>query len=342
MEPGLRRYSLLRSRATPTRCKPGANQARFVRASALGDNPTLCAPKCELLKAMPDNSSPSLSLRSSRERLQQSSDAIGFWWHSIDLGQGVVTPGKKTAALLGRELDALCLPSLTGKTVLDIGAWDGFYSFAAERRGAQRVVALDHYVWSIDRPLANAYHARYANAPVAPPPIEQTSCWQPGEKPGKRGFDTAHAALGSRVESVYGDFMTVDPAQIGMFDVVLFLGVLYHMENPLASLRRLAGFTKGVAIIETHAIAVPAFEHRALCEFYPRGELDGDVSNWWGPNLKALEEMCLAAGFSRVEIKQGPPRRSRIYHALRRLHLFLSGPRARRPRHYRAIVHAWK
>ncbi len=319
-----------------------AGSAQFVRASTLDDNPPHCAPKRELLKAMPDNSAPSLTPRLSREQLRQSCDAIDFWWHSIDLGQGVVTPGKKTAALLGRELDALQLPALTGETVLDIGAWDGFYSFAAERLGAQRVVALDHYVWSLDRPQVDAYHAQYANARVTPPPIEQTSCWQPDKKPGKRGFDTAHAALDSQVESVFGDFMTIDPAQIGTFDVVLFLGVLYHMENPLASLRRLAGFTKGVAIIETHAIAVPAFEHRALCEFYPHGELDGDVSNWWGPNLKALEEMCLAAGFSRVEIKQGPPHRSWIYHALRRLHLFLSGPRARRPRHYRAIVHAWK
>ena len=313
-----------------------------MRSTTLDDNPPLRTRTCELLKTMPDPSA-SLSARQlDREQLQQACGAIDFWWHSIDLGQGVVTPGKKTAAWLDRELDALSLPPLAGKTVLDIGAWDGFYSFAAERLGARRVVALDHYVWSIDRSQADAYHARYARAPVMAPPIEQTPCWQPDKKPGKRGFDTARAALGSRVESVYGDFMTLDPAQIGMFDVVLFLGVLYHMENPMASLRRLAEFTKGVAIIETHAIAVPAYEHRALCEFYPHGELDGDVSNWWGPNLKALEAMCLAAGFSRVEIKQGPPHRSRIHHALRRLHLFLSGPRARRPRHYRAIVHAWK
>ena len=291
---------------------------------------------------MLDNSSASSSKRPDREQLQQSSDAIDYWWHSIDLGQGVVTPGKKTAELLRRELGALQLPELTGKTVLDIGAWDGYYSFAAERMGASRVVALDHYVWSLDRPQAEAYHALYANARVTPPPIEQTACWQPDKKPGKRGFDTARAALGSRVESVFADFMAVDPSQIGAFDVVLFLGVLYHMENPLASLRRLDEFTKGVAIIETHAIAVPAYEHRALCEFYAHGELDGDVSNWWGPNLKALEEMCLAAGFSRVEVRQGPPHRSRIYHRLRRLRLFLSGSGARRPRYYRAIVHAWK
>lgn len=267
---------------------------------------------------------------------------VDFWWHSIDLGAGVTTPGRKSAAWLAQELASLQLPDLRGKSVLDIGAWDGYYSFATERMGARRVLALDHYVWSLDRERAKAYHARYANADEAAPPIEQTDAWQPQTLPGKRGFDTARAALDSRVEEYVGDFMTADAAALGRFDVVLFLGVLYHMENPLAALRQLAALTGEVAIIETHAVAVPAYEHRALCEFYPAGELDGDVSNWWGPNLAALRALCLAAGFRRVEIKQGPPRKSALHESLRRLQLFASGKRQRRTRHYRAIVHAWK
>lgn len=276
------------------------------------------------------------------DELQRYCAAPGWWWHSIDLGQGVVTPGRKSAAWLAHELQALQLPDLRGKSVLDIGAWDGYYSFAAERLGARRVAALDHYVWSLDREQAAAYHARYADAHESAPPIEQTPCWQPDTLPGKRGFDAAHAALGSAVETVVGDFMTLPPEHIGQFDVVLFLGVLYHMENPLASLRRLAQLTHEVAIIETHAVVVPAYEQRALCEFYAHGELDGDVSNWWGPNLSALREMCLAAGFTRVEIKQGPPRKSALREAMRRLRLVLPGTRTRRTRHYRAIVHAYK
>ena len=233
------------------------------------------------------------------------------------------------------------MPDLRGKSVLDIGAWDGYYSFAAERLGARRVLALDHYVWSLDRARAEAWHARYAGAGEAAPPIESTDAWQPQTLPGKRGFDTARATLGSRVEDRVGDFMAVDAAELGRFDVVLFLGVLYHMENPLAALRKLRTLTGGMAVIETHAVALPAYEHRALCEFYPNGELDGDVSNWWGPNLAALRALCLAAGFRRVEVKQGPPSKSALQEALRRLHLFASGARQRRPRHYRAIVHAY-
>src|SRR5215217_1631087 len=68
--------------------------------------------------------------------LHRQAQALPFWWHSIDLGLGVVTPGGKSPEFLAGELESLHLPSLHGKSVLDIGAWDGFYSFAAEQRGA--------------------------------------------------------------------------------------------------------------------------------------------------------------------------------------------------------------
>src|SRR5215471_8503954 len=67
------------------------------------------------------------------------------WFHTIDLGHGVVTPGEDDSPA---KLRRLKLPQdLSGKTFLDIGAWDGFFSFEAERRGAARVMALDSYVW---------------------------------------------------------------------------------------------------------------------------------------------------------------------------------------------------
>ena len=67
------------------------------------------------------------------------------WYHSIDLGGGIVTRGIDDTPLRLARLD---LPrSFAGLTVLDIGAWDGFFSFEAERRGASRVVAADYYSW---------------------------------------------------------------------------------------------------------------------------------------------------------------------------------------------------
>ena len=71
------------------------------------------------------------------------------WHHSIDLGGGVVTSGNKSAALCNDEA-ALIFDrvDLNGRSVLDIGAWNGFFSFAAKRRGASRVLATDSYCWS--------------------------------------------------------------------------------------------------------------------------------------------------------------------------------------------------
>ena len=67
------------------------------------------------------------------------------WYHSIPLGNDIVTPGVDNSSL---RLAKLHLPEdLSGKSVLDVGAWDGFFSFEAERRGAERVLATDSFCW---------------------------------------------------------------------------------------------------------------------------------------------------------------------------------------------------
>src|SRR5436190_23950432 len=86
------------------------------------------------------------------------------WYHSIDLGNGIVTPGMSGAPLVDRS----AMPDLRGKSVLDIGAWDGYYSFLAERAGASRVVALDHYAWGVDIPARDEYWRRCAEDGVIP------------------------------------------------------------------------------------------------------------------------------------------------------------------------------
>jgi tRNA (mo5U34)-methyltransferase len=240
-------------------------------------------------------------------------ERVAFWWHAIDLGGGVLTPGIKGGGgdFMQRELEALKLPDLHGRSVLDIGAWDGFYSFAAERLGAGRVVALDHFAW------------------------EQPSLG------GGSGFDIAHRILDSSVEKLHRDFMTCDVDALGRFDVVLFLGVLYHLEEPLTALRRLYALTGDVAVIETAAVDVPDRPDSPLLEFYPADELGGDATNWYAPNLPALHGMCRAAGFSRVETIAGPPPRpSRVRPPLTRR-------RGERPAgeplvRYRATVHAYR
>ena len=255
-------------------------------------------------------------------------DSVGFWWHTIDVGDGVVTPGIKTGAQLAAEFAALNLPTLNGLTVLDIGAWDGFFSFEADRQGASRVVALDWYVWALRLPEVEEYKARCADQGIAQKPLTEIPELWSEELPGKRGFDIAHQLLDSRIDVVAEDFMTVDPESLGRFDITLFLGVLYHQRHPLLALERVREFTRSVAVIESHAAVYPGLEHLAMCEFFELNELANDPTNWWAPNLTALIKLCRAAGFGEVDVVVGPTRE------------LLDLPPGAAPAPYRAIVHA--
>ena len=143
--------------------------------------------------------------------------------------------------------------------------------------------------------------------------------------PGRRGFDVAREALDSKVEAIAVDFMTADLAAIGVWDLVLYLGVLYHIEDPMAALRRVGAVTGRRAVIETEAVVVPGYEHEALWRFFPGAELNGDVSNWWAPNMAALVGALGPAGFSRTEVALGPSAE------------LLEQPGG--PHHFRAVVH---
>ncbi len=265
--------------------------------------------------------------------LLESVRSVQFWFHSINLGDGVVTPGHKSAARLQQELVCLNLPSLQGKSFLDSGARDGFFSFAAERLGAQ-VTAREHYSWA----LAQGELAKSKSLPVGTQ-MEQTPFWRPDSLPGKTGFDLVHRLLNSRVEARVADFLQVDLASLGQFDVVLYSGVMYHMQNPLAALQRVASVTRQVAVIETEALEIPGYGSKPLFEFLDANKLNNDASCWWVPNLAGLKCLCIRAGFSRVEVMIGPP----PYLWLRSLRARIrSGSQADWAYRYRAGVHAYK
>jgi tRNA (mo5U34)-methyltransferase len=225
------------------------------------------------------------------------------WHHAIDLGGGVVTPG------LAHRFTALedSLPDMAGKTVLDIGAWDGLYSFMAEQRGAARVVALDHYAWGVDLAARNWYWKECHEQGVMPDHgRDETDFWRP-ELPGRRPFDLAREVLQSRVEPLVADFMACDLDALGQFDVVIYCGVLYHMPEPFTALRRLRRVTAGVAVVETEGIVVPGHESDPLLRFFPGDELGGDYGNWFATSEAALHGLLRAAGFTELTTVVGPP-----------------------------------
>ena len=245
-----------------------------------------------------------------RLELQSRVDALR-WYHTIELGHGVVTNGVDDSA---ERLSRLDFPTdLSGRSVLDIGAWDGFFSFEAERRHAARVVATDHYAW-------------------------HGVGWGTGN--GKAGFELAREALGSRVQDVDADVLDLSAEKIGTFDVVLFLGVLYHVPNPLLALERVASVTGDLLILETVVDMVGV--RRPAAAFYPGRELNNDPTNWWGPNHAAVEGMLRSVGFDRV--RSVAPIRSAGFRAARALSHAVRGKNdlVSAFRQDRAVFHAYK
>jgi tRNA (mo5U34)-methyltransferase len=188
------------------------------------------------------------------------------WYHSIELPNGQVIRGHLGIEELRSRLARFSIPeNLDGKRVLDIGAWDGWFSFEMERRGA-RVVAID-----------SARQTRFLRA---------------------------RELLGSAVEYHIADICHVSSRELGYFDIVLFFGVLYHVKHPMLALENVCELATDMACVEsyvsddgTNPDAVP------LMEFYETTELRGQFDNWVGPNTACLLAFCRTAGFASVRLE---------------------------------------
>lgn len=192
------------------------------------------------------------------------------WYHSIELPDGQVIQGMIGVDALKGRLAAFPLPAdLAGKRVLDVGAWTGWCSFEMERRGA-KVVAVD--------------------------------CVEFEE------FREAHRMLGSQVDYRILDVEELTQESVGLFDYVLFFGVLYHLRNPLLGLEKICAITKDTAFVESFVIddgsAPPTME------FYETNELGGQIDNWFGPSVQCAAALCRAAGFARVKLEYVSERRA--------------------------------
>jgi tRNA (mo5U34)-methyltransferase len=130
---------------------------------------------------------------------------------------------------------------------------------------------------------------------------------------GRETLEIVLRATGLDVETREIDATEIDKDAVGEFDVVLFLGVFYHLFNPIATLQRLAGVTREVLVLETHLDAES--ESRPAMVFYPGDELNGDASNWWGPNRACVEALLRAVGFTRVECAAGSGTSRGVFHA---------------------------
>ena len=209
------------------------------------------------------------STREARRGLDFSQDLLAKgWYHSFEFPDGGVIDGYMPLEVQKERYARYPIPDdLFGKRVLDIGAWDGWFSFETERHGAQ-TIAID----CVEVPT----------------------------------FLQVHRRLGSKVDYRVLDFYELPAAELGTFDVVLFLGVLYHLRHPLLALEIVCGLTTDVAIVESFVIDAETWnEHPGAIptlEFYEGFELGNQYDNWNGPTVACLLAMCRAAGFARVEL----------------------------------------
>ena len=203
------------------------------------------------------------------------------WYHVLDLGHGISTPGQYDLQPLLKHYG---IPeSRAGKTVLDGGPGHGFFSFEFERRGAQ-VSTAEIPVWS--------YHD---GSPV----LQQTF-----EQAGSAPEAYHHVALGlaiqakqSSVKRQFCNIYDLSPARVGTYDLVFCASVLLHLTDPLRALYGLRRVCAGEAIICTGIDTHLHVMNQARALFL--GTATGQA--YWFPTMTGLEQMALAAGFTRVE-----------------------------------------
>jgi tRNA (mo5U34)-methyltransferase len=216
----------------------------------------------------------------SRDEIARCAAALGPWFHNIDLGGVETAPdhflGDYPAIKWQRFAHAIP-EDLSGKTVLDIGCNGGFYALEMKRRGAARVVAIDH------------------------------------DEDYLRQASFAAEMLGRDIE--FAQLSVYDVGALGeRFDVVLFLGVLYHLRHPLLALDLIREHVakdlfvcqsmqrgdsgeetleEDYPFCETSIFDRPGFPKLHFIE----RRYSGDDTNWWVPNRACTMAMLRSAGF---------------------------------------------
>jgi len=219
----------------------------------------------------------------SPEDIKERVEALGPWFHNLDLDGVRTAPGHFLGdypAVKWRGFQDAIPADLTGKSVLDIGCNGGFYSIEMKRRGAARVLGVD---FDEDYLAQARFAAQVSGLDIE---FRQLSVFDVG-------------ALGER------------------FDVVLFMGLLYHLRHPLLALDLIHEHVAGDLLVfqsmqrgsrEVDAVE-PDYDFGETAHFdrpgYPKlhfieRSYSGDVTNWWAPNSACSEAMLRSAGFAIV------------------------------------------
>lgn len=202
-----------------------------------------------------------------------------LWYHTMELQPGVVTPGWFD---LRPIVDLLPWPDVDGKRCLDVGPYDGFFSFELERRGATEVIAAD-----IGSPAEWDWPFRLRGR--GPEFVAEMA----GEQTGA-GFEAARERLGSSVERVEISVYDLSPERLGEFDVVVCGSLLLHLRNPIEALESIRSVCTGSLLSAEQVDPRLTIARRKNPSAVMRG---GERCQWWIPNPAAHRRMVESAGF---------------------------------------------
>lgn len=216
------------------------------------------------------------------------------WYHTIDLGHGVCTPGfidnRSTVHLFGLPQD------MTGMRCLDIGTYDGFWAFEMERRGAAEVIGID-----VDSPADHDLPRRLKQQAIEEDEklrrnwdadLASVGLQFPGE-----GFRVAKETLGSKARREVLNVYDLSPEKLGMFDVVLISQLLLRLRDPQTVIENMFSVTKGFALVAEGYDAELEALNRSASEFIGTTSL----GVWWSHSIKSMKKMMEVAGFDPVE-----------------------------------------
>jgi tRNA (mo5U34)-methyltransferase len=179
-----------------------------------------------------------------------------WWYHKFEIYPGVWTPGVYDASC---TLSDLMLPDdLQGARILEIGPADGYFTKMLSSRGAE-VVAVDY-----------AAKDFYGFAVM--------------ERLAQTAFDFRQINI-----------FDIDPAALGAFDIVICLGVLYHLPDPLRGLWTLSKISAPKLILET--LVSTKYGEEGVAEYIPGVSPNGDYTNFWAPTTKCCEMMLGDVGY---------------------------------------------
>jgi SAM-dependent methyltransferase len=211
-------------------------------------------------------------------------DGVPFWFHTFALNRehGVYTPG----AALDHRYRIPALPAdFSGLSVLDVGAFDGFYAFVAEDRGADRVLAID-----------NEQYVHWVQ-----------SRWDI-ELEGGEGFRAIHRLLDSDVEYQMLDAFDLDDLD-ERFDLIYCFGILHRVQNPWGLLRRLRDRLDpdGRVLLETHGVPDDDGSDLGVVRVPEVGEVyKDDAYVFWEFTTGSLDRLSRYAGFREMELHDTP------------------------------------